>query len=449
MQDEQQYNPVSFDGIVPVLDVGDPTSSFRAAVQFNVSGMRENQQSAFSQMQENQRIETANQERYYKELEGLASLSQKAANTFTAYKNEKTKERLSELWSTAFIEGGNVNEEQLYADYDADEKDQAETTQVIGEGLSQNLNKKEEPTTQEIADAGKIRKYSGIEAVVVANAKAEAAMQSYGPALSRWLAKTQPEPGAGTDLAVQEFNKRWSAATGMSQANPGYTAKRVYPTLRREAAAETEAYTRGWNAAESAKQRDVLTQGLSDGTISLSSYFKQVKGLTKADGKTLMNNDDVWSSLRGKFTPSQLSAIGQETFAVTGKSYSEHPRFNQLMTEARQKENQEYNLFRAKSNQIVETGFNQLGPNPTKDQIDSERNRLIAEGNIPIDIIDAQVTRARRNSAEAQLKRQYSDRIEAWTTANPGKKIPLSVIGDAPLSVRQQYAGADGGKCRS
>jgi hypothetical protein len=155
-----------------------------------------------------------------------------------------------------------------------------------------------------------------------------------------------------------------------------------------------------------------------------------------------MNNDDIWSSLRGKFTPSQLSAMGQETFAVTGKPYSEHPRFNQLMTEARQKENQKYNLFRAEANQIVETGFNQLGPNPTKDQIDAERNRLIAEGNIPIDIIDAQVTRARRNSAEAQLNRQYSDRIEAWTTANPGKKIPLSVIGDAPLSVRQQYAGA-------
>jgi hypothetical protein len=125
-------------------------------------------------------------------------------------------------------------------------------------------------------------------------------MQSYGPALSNWLGKTQPEPGASTNESIREFNKRWADATGMSAASPGFTAKHVYPTLRREAAAENDAYTRGWNAAESAKTRDMLTQGLADGTISLDSYFKQAKGLVKADGKTLMNNDDIWNSLSGQ-----------------------------------------------------------------------------------------------------------------------------------------------------
>jgi hypothetical protein len=440
MAQEQQYSPVSFDGIVPQLDVGDPSSAFLDSVRFARAGMEEQFKMDARQMEANQAVERANQKRYYEDLQGLAELSTKAADKFVEYKNQKTKEKLSQVWADAFVEGNDIDEEKLYADYNSDEQAQSETAQVVGEGLSQNLNKMKDPSARDIADATKLRKYTGLEATVALNAKAEAAMQSYGPALSKWLGKVQPDPGAGLGLAINEFNRRWADATGLSQANPGYTAKRVYPTLRREAAGEAEAYTRGYNAAESAKTRDMLTQQLADGEIGMDSYFKQAKGLTKGDGKTLMNNDDVWASLKGKFTPDQLSAMGQETFAATKKPYSEHPRFNQLMTEARSKQNQQYNLFRAEQQQDATNIINSLGTDPTKEQIDDAEALMIAQGVSP-DIAAKTATGARSRSVEAQRIRTANDAVERWMEQNPGKDVPISVIGNAPLETRQKYAG--------
>ena len=440
MIEEIQYNPVAFQNVTPVLDVGDPSQSFLDSVRFSTQGMKENFKADMAQYLRNQDVEEKNMERRMEDMKGLMKLSSKATETYVKYQNQRTKQKLSEIWATAFQEGPNVDEEALYADYEADEKDQAETAQVVGEGLSQNLNKKEEPTTQDIADAGRLRKYSGLEAVVAANARSAAAMQSYAPALSKWLAKVQPEPGAATNLAIGEFNKRWSDATGMSQANPGYTAKYVYPTLRREAAAENEAYTRGWNAAESAKQKDILLQGLSTGQISLSSYFTQMKGLVKADGKTLMNNDDVWSSLRGKFTTDQLTRLGQETFKVTGQAYAAHPRFQTLLLEARQRRNQEYNLGRAETRAQAINAFNLLGPNATRAQMDQARDILIASG-VPVDQAEEALSNARSRSVEALKGREWRDKIDRWMEANPGKKVPPEVFDGAPLSVVQQYQG--------
>tara|TARA_B100000530_G_scaffold77341_1_gene46376 strand:- start:6361 stop:8727 length:2367 start_codon:yes stop_codon:yes gene_type:complete len=440
MAQEQQYSPVSFDGIVPQLDVGDPSGAFLDSVRFARAGMEQQFEMDLRRRSANQKVKQANEDRYYKELEGLSELSVKAFETFVNYKNQKTKERMSQVWADAFVEGADINEDKLYADYNTDEQAQSETAQVVGEGLSQNLNKMEEPTATDIADATKLRKYTGLEATVAMNARAEAAMSSYGPALSKWLGKVQPEPGAGMGLAINEFNRRWADATGLSQANPGYTAKRIYPTLRREAAAEAEVYTRGFNAAESAKTRDLLTQQLADNEITLDSYFKQVKGLTKSDGKTLMNNDDIWSSLNGKFTTTQLTQMGSETFSVTGKPYSEHPRFQQLMLQSRQKARELYNIQRTEASQLVTTAFNELGPNATKQQLETKRNELLLQG-LPLDIVEGALSNARSRSAEATINRQESDRIMRWVNANPGKKIPLSVIGNAPLTVRQQFAG--------
>jgi hypothetical protein len=437
---EIQYNPVAFDGVTPVLDVGDPSAAFLESVKFSTQGMKENFKSDMTQYLRNQEIEEKNLEKEMEDMKGLMDLSEKASKTYLNYQNQKTKKKLSEIWAVNFNAPVNIDEEKLAADYTAEEDAQAEVSQEVGEKLSENLNKKEEPTVQDIADAGRIRKYSGLEGVVAANARAEAAMQSYGPALAKFLGKVQPEPGAKTEATIAEFNARWSDATGMSAANPGYTAKHVYPALRREAAAENDAYTRGWNVAEASKQKDILLQGLSTGDVTLDSYFVQMKGLTRADGKTLMNNDDVWASLKGKFDTDQLTQMGSATFAVTGKPYASHPRFAGLLMEARQRRNQAYNLGRAESRAMATQAFNALGPNATRAQMDAERDRLLA-ANVPLDIVDAQLTSARRSSTEAQIVRQESDRIKAWANANPGKKIPLSVIGDAPLVVRQQFAG--------
>jgi hypothetical protein len=440
MTQEIQYSPVQFNNITPVLDVGDPSASFIESVRFSTASMKDQFRVDMNQYAANQKVEQANLKRSMDEMKKLSEFSEKAAEKYTEYKNVKMKERLSDIWAENFNAPVNIDEDQLAADYSADEQDQAETAQVVGEGLAQNLTEKDEPTVQDIADAGRIRRYSGLEGVVAANARSAAAMESYGPALASFLGKVQPEPGESLQKTVTEFNKRWADATGLSGANPGFTAKHVYPTLRREAAAEEDSYTRGWNAAESANTRDLLQQGLADGTVTLTSYFEQSKGLVKGDGKTLMNNDDIWNSLNGRFTPAQLTTMGAENFAVTGKPYSSHPRFNRLMTEARAAQNQKYNLGRAEQNQTVTATFNALGPEATREQMEKVRGDLILQG-IPLDIVDGGFSSALRSSTEATLVRQETNRIRKWVDANPGKDIPPEVMGNAPYQVRQTFSG--------
>ena len=439
MIEEIQYSPVAFDNIVPVLDVGDPSDSFMRSVQFSTNSLKEQFQADRDQFLQNVDVQNKNIDKDLKDLENLAELSSEAAKKFDKFRQERLDQKMSEIWATNFIEGADIDEEKLYAEYDSDEQAQTETAQVVGEGVAENLNKIDNPSTQQVAAAARLRKYGNLESIVAANAKAAAAMDSYGPALAKFLNKVQPEPGEATERTITEFNERWAQATGMAGANPGFTAKHVYPKLRREAAAENDVYTRGWNAAESAKTRDMLQQGLANGDITLSSYFTQARGLTKADGKTLMNNDDIWNSLNGRFTPAQLSRMGAENFAVTGQSYASHPRFQKLMTEARGQQNRQYELYRAESRQIVQTEFNTLGPNATKQQMETLRRELLGRG-LPTDIVDNGLTRALRSSAEAQIERQEGDRVQRWVDANPGKQIPPEVIGNAPYAVRQRFS---------
>ena len=91
MAQEQQYSPVSFEGIVPQLDVGDPSSAFLESVKMVGAGMRENYEVARQAMRDNQKVERENQERQMKELEALAGLAPKAGETYTKFSNQRTK----------------------------------------------------------------------------------------------------------------------------------------------------------------------------------------------------------------------------------------------------------------------------------------------------------------------------------------------------------------------
>ena len=71
------YQPTSFEGIVPVLDVGDLSASLSTANQYLV----EDQQSALSQIQENNRRDAENLEVKLKGLQDLTRFSQTAAET--------------------------------------------------------------------------------------------------------------------------------------------------------------------------------------------------------------------------------------------------------------------------------------------------------------------------------------------------------------------------------
>lgn len=132
---EIQYNPVAFDGVTPVLDVGDPSAAFLESVKFSTQGLKENFKSDMTQYLRNQEIEEKNLEKEMEDMKGLMDLSEKASKTYLNYQNQKTKKKLSEIWAVNFNAPVNIDEEKLAADYTAEEDAQAEVSQEVGEKL--------------------------------------------------------------------------------------------------------------------------------------------------------------------------------------------------------------------------------------------------------------------------------------------------------------------------
>ena len=452
MAEQSTYSPVSFGNIVPQLDVGDPSQSFLNSMKNFMSS----QDAQMSMLQKNEStelrnianygdVEQQNIKSYYKGLEDIIGMSQNALKMGGQLYVKQREEKAANIWAENFNKPVELDDAKLYAEYEADEINVAETQQAVGVGIAKSLNNRPvPPSAEDIADTGKIRNSMSMEAVVAANARAAAAMESYSPALETWLNKTNPTPGAETKAYIAEFNRRWSQQTGLAGANEQFTAKYVYPTLRKAAAGVEEAKTRGWNAQNSAEQSDILVQDLALGTIGLDSFFIQQRGLTKSNGKDLRTNDDAWATLtRANLSTDQLTSLGQQPFGVTGKPYSEHPRYQTLMRDARKRAKGDYDMRNAEYKMQSQEGFRALGPESSKAEMEAERDRQLALG-IPSDIVDANLGTQRRSSAEAATNREWGDKIEAWVNnpANAGKKIPLSVIGDAPFAVKQQYAGS-------
>ena len=452
MPEQSNYSPVSFGNIVPQLDVGDPSQGFLDSMKNFMSSqdaqmgmLQKNEATELRNIANYGNVEQQNIKSYYKGLEDIIGMSQNALKMGGEIYVKQREEKAANIWAENFSKPIELDEAKLYAEYEADEVNVAKTQQAVGVGISESLNNRATPpSAEDIADTGKIRNSMSMESVVAANAKSAAAMESYGPALETWLNKTNPTPGAETQAYVAEFNRRWSQQTGLSGANAQFTAKYVYPTLRKTAGGIVESKTRGWNAQNSAEQSDILVQDLALGTIGLDSFFIQQKGLTKSNGKDLRTNDDAWATLtKANLSTDQLASLGQQTFGVTGKPYSEHPKYQTLMRDARKQAKGDYDMKNAEYKMQSQEGFRALGPESSKAQMEAERDRQLGLG-IPADIVDANLGTQRRSSAEAGEVREWTDKINAWVNNpnNAGKKIPLSVIGDAPFSVKQQFAGS-------
>ena len=432
--EQLNYQPVSFQGIVPQLDVGDPSQSFVASMQGAIAGEQANLQ----QMARNAQIENANLKTKLDGLQSLAQISTKAYETYVNISNQNLKNRLAEVWAENF----NQTEPPDIKEYEADEAEAKSTQQKMGEGMSETLNSRKDPTAEEIANAGKMRNYTGLEAIVAHNARAKAAMDSYPTALENWLSKPQfsnLEPGTQYQAAVNEFNRLWADQTGLAAANPQFSAKYIYPELRKRALQQKEQFTRQWNVRHADEQLQVLTQQVETGELTLSSFFKQQTGLTKSDGKTLRTYEDGWAALsRTNFTTDELTKLGTEKFTLTGKPYSEHPRFQALLRDARNRRLQDDSLKNRQYSIDSRDGFRSLGADASQQDMEFERDRQLALG-IPIDIVDSNLNAARRSSFEASQVREWTDKINTWLNNNPDKKIPYDLIADAPFQVKQQF----------
>ena len=123
----------------------------------------------------------------------------------------------------------------------------------------------------------------------------------------------------------------------MSLANPGFTARYVYPSLRRELGRRNETYTRQWNVGHADRTTETDIARLTRGEISLQQYWNTQRGLTRGDGVSLRTNEDIWGTLsRAQLSTSQLNSLTGGINPSTGQDLKAHPRFQALLTEARQ-----------------------------------------------------------------------------------------------------------------
>ena len=90
IMEQVQYQQQQFQGIVPVLDVGDASQSLTMAQAQPIDDAKE----ALAQLGRDASVINANAETAANELVGLAELSQKAAKTAIDFKNQQTERKL-------------------------------------------------------------------------------------------------------------------------------------------------------------------------------------------------------------------------------------------------------------------------------------------------------------------------------------------------------------------
>ena len=320
--EQLNYQAQQFEGIVPVLDAGDPSESLAAAYQFSGA----DQTAILSRMKEDQEIESRNLGQKIKGFEDIMKFSATAVKEVSKMKNQQTKDEASAVWAEAYNNFEAPDQKELADAYAKLEKEAVDVSTDVAETLSTNLNNKEEVTVQDSVRAAKIRKRTGLMGIVQANARAEAAMESYGPALETWMNKANAKKGSMIEPSSDEYNRvksefdrAWSDKTGMSMANPGYTARNVYPRLRREAASQLDTYSRNFNRQESANTLLSATAELASNNMSLENFFKISSGLTTGDGKTMRTAADAWSTVaNANFEPAVLTRLaGQKIQQLT------------------------------------------------------------------------------------------------------------------------------------
>lgn len=432
--EQLNYQPVSFQGIVPQLDVGDPSPSFVASMQGALAGEQANLQ----QMARNAQIENANLKTKLDGLQSLAQISGKAYETYVNISNQNLKNRLAEKFAQGQKDGYENYKNIDIKPYEQDEKEASDDQQQVGEAIAVGVNSDEEPDVQKIAAAGQLRNSIGLDETVYRNGLTQAALLSYRPALENWISKIPNLQPDKYDDMVDEFNRRWGAATGLALANEQFLAKYVHPEINKKIIQHKDEFTRQWNASHADKQTVILQQKLKNGEITPSSFFLQITGLTKSDGKTLKTYEDGWEALsQAELTETELEKIGNDPFALTGKPYSEHPRFQRLIREARNRRITADTLKQKEEYILSRDGFIHT---QTLAEMDAERERQLAL-NLNPNIVNDNYTAARRRASETIAVREWTDKINAWLTANPGKKIPYDVIADAPFQVKQQFKG--------
>ena len=455
--EQLNYQAQQFEDIVPVLDVGDPSESLASAYQYSGA----DQSAILNRMKQDQDIQSRNLKQKLQGFEDIMKFSSTAVKEVAKIKRQQTKDEASAEWAEAYNNFEAPTQKELSSLYTAAEESQAEAKGDIDKTLTANLQAKgDKITPMDSADAGKVRTRTGLMGVVRANARAQASMDSYGPAFKTFLQKANAgraeqkgkvnekgelldgspvQPGSQFRNTLTEFNKLWADKTGMAMANPGYTAKYVYPKLRREAAQLEEEYTKSWNVQHADIQLEKNLLELRQ-TKDLNKFFTAQKGLTTRDGETLQTNTYIYSILaQAQFSSEELTDFGDSINPVTNKPFSSHPRFQSLKVDARKRSVQLHNLTKNEFNIVSLEGFNNTPPNAEANE--AERIRQLALPNADPNIINRNYSSAMaRTDRKIEVQQETARINNLLDRMGPDYKLTAADMDGVPNELYNTFA---------
>ena len=438
------YSPVAFNNIVPVLDIGDPSQEFLESM----SGVEAALRAEGEQIQRDSKVIQANVAQRNADVQGLISLTQKGAKLYGEEKNRQLKSRLSEIWAENFNKDPDTDQDWAAeaSKYSTPAQEESKESTDIDVTLGNNLQKKTEVTSRDTAAAAKIRQATGLEGMVAANARTAAAAESYQSAYRVWMQRVNPDPGADTVAARNEFNKRWSEMTGLNAANPSFLAAQVYPRLRREGAAIEEQQRRTWTASKDAEKRDQYAMRVATGEMTLDEAFTAIKGTTKSDGVTLYNNEDSWSWLTSLKLPTETLGQFADLPFPTGGTWGKHPRFQALLTDARNRKRQEDKARRLEASRRLSLEYT---INMTAAERLALRDRQLQENppDLQNEIFQA-YSNAEARGAEQESNRLNQSKYDTFIQNRPAGSLPTMAEwtragGDAAWATKNSRFFAD------
>lgn len=446
------YNPVNFDSIVPVFDL----DSAEASLQNSFANEQLN--ANLTQMQANANIEKENLTAYQTSLGELSKLSKAASDQFIKIKNQQSKNEAVELFAKGIQDGieNPVSQEQLVKAFkEAEKEDDTERTDV-NNAIDRNLERKKNNggiTVEDTAAANRVRTLTSDRQIIYNNGRASTAASSYGSAFTTFLTKENDKRReAGLPLldpTSQEyrdirskFDQAWSEATGLYQTNRGFAASNVYPVIAQQRLSSENTYTKLYEFQVGEERRQDLTANVNT-RGGLTAYFKGYT-LTKNRDGTYKTIEDAYKNLSAQqLQPNVITQLGNQQVTINGKqmNFKDHPRFQSLLTEARNRQN---NAYAARGTSIVNelNGIEGLDT-MDDDAIDAEAEAAIAANPSYAGQIRGWAERAKGRGAEARQNRDFRDQIKEDLVKNKGQ-LPNNYFDDKPeipFEVQYEFLG--------
>ena len=447
--EQLQYNRVNFDNIVPVLELDSSVQALQDS--FASQGLEAN----LNQMQRNADIERDNLKAYQESLGELAKFSDSAREQFVSFKNQQAKNEAVDLFSQGIQDAveNPVTQEQLKKAFEEAEAEDAAEREDLNKAVDANLQNKKDKggiTVEDTAAAAGIRELTSDRQIIYNNGRASIAAQSYGPAFDKFISdQNEARKEAGLKLLDptseeyrekrRQFDRAWSEATGLYQANSAFAAAKVYPLIADQRRRSENAYSKIYEYEAGAEQRADLEARLSEDN-GLQAYFRGYV-LTKNRDGSYKTIQDAYQNLAALQLPAQtIRDLGTQSVTINGKTikFGDHPRFQGLLTAARNRDNAVWQAGKAELQQrLNKEDVSQM----TDEQLRAYGERLKEEDDTYSGVINNWVASNMEKNATARQEQRWDDQIQEAVVRNGGE-LPADYFDahpEIPLTVQYRY----------